>query len=312
MCENNKKKDLTAIVNYNRSIGSCFYHLGLQLDASEASDFGKAYPGQFVQLYLTDCKTKKPDDCSNQLSDKAGRSILLRRPFSFCNVTVKNNKINIDILYCVKGPGTIKMATLVKGDAINILGPLGNGFSIPEHKTTALLIAGGTGAGPMLHIASELTIKSSTIKPIAFVGAKTKHDLPFEKRANELADNIDFPLLEFGRFGIESHISTDDGSAGVKGLVTDLMDNWLKTNKISPDETIIYSCGPEPMLAAVAKIAKNSKIDCQVNMERMMACGIGLCQSCAVECHDKQNDGQTIYKTCCKDGPVFDAKEIVF
>ncbi len=312
MCENNKKKDLIATVSYNRPVGSCFYHLGLQLDATQANDFGKACPGQFVQLNLAGCKTTKPDNCSSQLSDKADRSILLRRPFSFCNVTAKNNRINIDILYCVKGPGTIKMATLASGDKLNIIGPLGNGFSIPANKTTALLIAGGTGAGPMLHIASELTIKSSAIKPIAFAGAKTKNDLPFETRANELAENINFPLLEFGRFGIESHISTDDGSSGKKGLVTDLLDNWLKENKVNPNETIIYSCGPEAMLAAVAKIAKDRKIDCQVNTERMMACGIGLCQSCAVECHDTKNQGQTIYKTCCKDGPVFDAKEIVF
>ena len=110
---------------------------------------------------------------------------------------------------------------------------------------------------------------------------------------------------------IDSIVTTDDGSAGLKGFVTKALEKLLNESNLAPAKTIIYSCGPEPMLEAVAKIAEKFNIECQVSMERVMACGIGLCQGCAVEC--KTDDPQkTIYKMCCSDGPVFDSKEVIF
>jgi len=157
-------------------------------------------------------------------------------------------------------------------------------------------------------MAAYLKADFPKVRTFAFVGAKTLGDLPFTVEGLESGKPV---ITEFAKAGAESHIATDDGSAGFRGFVTECLTDWLKANKPAPDETIIYSCGPEPMLAEVARLAAQYEIDCQVSMERMMACGIGLCQSCAVECKVGGKD-KTVYKLCCKDGPVFDAREVVF
>jgi dihydroorotate dehydrogenase electron transfer subunit len=236
------------------------------------------------------------------LRDAAERKILLRRPFSFCDVTTKNGKTAVEILYCVVGPASLRMTSLSKGDSISVTGPLGKGFEVPKGKKIALLVSGGMGAGPLLHLAK--TLRQSRIETIAFVGAKTAKELPFKKiRKCEPADFI--------KYRVRSIISTDDGTLGVKGLVTYCLAEWLDENKKAVEDIIIYSCGPEMMLARVAEIAQKYKVDCQVSMERMMACGFGVCQSCAVECR-VNGSKETVYKLCCKDGPVFDSKEVVF
>jgi dihydroorotate dehydrogenase electron transfer subunit len=203
------------------------------------------------------------------------------------------------------------MTTLVKGNTINIIGPLGNGFTVPAGKKRALLVSGGMGSPPLEHLAQVLTAEHPTLDAIAFAGAKSKEDLPFERPLDILSREIGFWLKEFGRYSISSIVATDDGSLGFKGFVSACLVDWISQNSISfnPAETIIYACGPRSMLASIAKLARDKKIDCQVSMEETMACGIGLCQSCAVKC--KADTGET-YKLCCKDGPIFDAKEIVF
>jgi dihydroorotate dehydrogenase electron transfer subunit len=203
------------------------------------------------------------------------------------------------------------MTTLVRGNSINIIGPLGNGFTVPAGKKRALLVAGGMGSPPLEHLSQVLTSEHPTMDAIAFAGAKTKEDLPFEKPLDNLSREIGFWLKEFGRYSISSFVATDDGSAGFKGFVSACILDWLSQNSISfnPAEAIIYACGPRSMLTTIAKLARDKKIACQVSMEEMMACGIGLCQSCAVKCKDQSGEK---YKLCCKDGPVFDSREIVF
>jgi dihydroorotate dehydrogenase electron transfer subunit len=236
---------------------------------------------------------------------------LLRRPFSFADVTVKGDKTLADILYCVVGPGSLRMTTLSAGDSVSVIGPLGNGFSVPEGKKTALLVAGGMGAGPLQHLGKALAADHSDINVVAFAGAKAAQALPFEKRLDQISQELGYSLAEYAKYGIESLVATDDGSAGYKGPVTECVDDWLDRGSLSGAETVIYGCGPEAMLAHLAKIAAERKIDCQVSMERLMACGIGLCQSCAVECKTDQ-PGETVYRLCCTDGPVFDCKKVVF
>jgi dihydroorotate dehydrogenase electron transfer subunit len=189
---------------------------------------------------------------------------------------------------------------------------LGNGFRIVEGKKTAILVIGGMGAPPIQCLAKLLTTSYSDIDVIVFAGAKTADQLPFENKLDEISQQLGFSLPEFARFGVKSQIATDDGSAGYHGLVTDCLEQWLRENsEIVRDEIIIYACGPEAMLAKVAKIAEQDKIDCQVSMERMMACGFGVCQSCAVECR-VNGSNETVYKLCCEDGPVFDGRELFF
>lgn len=150
----------------------------------------------------------------------------------------------------------------------------------------------------MQFLANRLIKKNPDVKVVAFVGAKAKDEFPFDPG-------------KFTSRKIETIVTTNDGSCGLKGLVTEQLEKWIETNERKEEEMIIYACGPEAMLARVVEIANSEKIDCQVSMERRMACGIGICQGCAVECKIGSSE-ETIYKMCCTDGPVFDSKEIVF
>jgi len=305
------KGPFTAVVSANRQIGHGFYRLGLEFAEAETQVFDKAGPGQFVELDLAGAATPPAKDVPEELADAAGRGILLRRPFSFCDINTKRGKTIVDILYRVVGPATLRMKTFSPGDSVSVIGPLGNGFSVPEDKKNALLVAGGMGAGPLLHLAKLLANGHSEIETVVFAGAKSKFDLPFEKPLDEVSEGLGFALHEFAQYSIESFVATDDGSAGFDGPVTDCFADWLEKSELEAAQTVIYACGPEAMLAKIAELAEEKNIDCQVSMERMMACGIGLCQSCAVECR-LEGSNETVYKLCCKDGPVFDVKEVVF
>jgi dihydroorotate dehydrogenase electron transfer subunit len=150
------------------------------------------------------------------------------------------------------------------------------------------------------------------LKVVAFVGAKSASALPFEGDFRHVSQQVGLLVPAFASLGIPSAVATDDGSAGYRGFVTSRLALWLNEHAALPlERTAIYACGPEPMVAAVAQLANERGIECQVSMERRMACGIGVCQSCAVECRVKDSD-ETIYNLCCQDGPVFDTRTVVF
>jgi dihydroorotate dehydrogenase electron transfer subunit len=310
-CTSSDRGVFTAEVSSNRQIGGTFYKLRLVFGGAGAKAFAGFRPGQFVQIDISHVALPSPGKIPADLADASKRQVLLRRPFSFTDVTGKGDKTSAELLYCVVGPATLRMTTLSAGDSVSVVGPLGNGFWVPDGKRTALLVVGGMGAPPLELLAKKLTAERSDIEAIAFAGAKTANELPFEGRLDEISQNLGFSLPEFAKYGVSSIVATDDGSAGYRGLVTDCVVQWLTDHPGSAGERMIYACGPEEMLAAVAGIAGEKNIDCQVSMERRMACGTGLCQSCAVECKGKR-PGQTIYKLCCKDGPVFDAKDVVW
>ncbi len=305
------KGKFEALVCSNRRIGPGFYRLRLHFTQDGAIAFADFQPGQFAQFDLSNTALPSPDDVPPELRDSSGRKILLRRPFSFAEVTTEGGETFAELLYCVVGPATVRMTTLSAGDQIDVIGPLGRGYRIPDGKKTALLVGGGMGTPPLQHLAQSLTARNDGIDVVSFAGAKTAEALPFEGRLDEISRTLGFSIPEFAKYGIESIVATDDGSAGYHGLVTDCLAEWLEKSDLSYGDVIICACGPEPMLAGVAQIAAEKNIDCQVSMERRMACGIGLCQSCAVECKVPGSD-ETIYKMCCRDGPVFDATEVVF
>lgn len=300
-----------AVVSDNKQIGHCFYKLGLEFTGSAAEALADSQPGQFIEIDLSASSLPPVQAMSEGLADAAQRNILLRRPFSFCGITTQADKTIAETLYCVVGPASLRMTSLSKGDSVSIIGPLGSGFSVPEGKETALLVSGGMGAGPLEHLARVLTESYPKMNVIAFAGAKTRETLPFIKPLDEISKEIGFSLAEFAEYGIQSSVATDDGSVGFAGPVTDCLVEWLGGTKLAPESTIIYTCGPEAMLAKIAEIAAEQKLDCQVSMERRMACGIGVCQSCAVECKIN-NTNKTVYKMCCTDGPVFNSKEVIF
>jgi len=312
-CLSSAKGVFEAIVSSNKQTGKRFYRLILDFSGDGASAFVNFQPGQFAELDLSGTALPSVKTIPEDLLDTAGRRILLRRPFSFTDITPNRDKTFAELLYCVVGPATLRMTTLSAGDSVSVIGPLGNGFSVPDDKRTALLVAGGMGVPPLLHLAKVITAdsKPDRIEVIAFAGAKTATELPFEGRLDEISQQLGFSIPEFARYGIESLLATDDGSAGYHGFVTDCLVEWLGQSDLAAKDIVIYSCGPEAMLAKVAEIAKDKNIDCQVSMERRMACGIGLCQSCTVQCR-LNGSNETVYKMCCKDGPVFDSREVVF
>jgi dihydroorotate dehydrogenase electron transfer subunit len=302
----------TATVLSNRRIGESFYSMDLEFAGAAGRAFAPFQPGQFLQVDVSQMGLPPEDQIPPPLRDACRRNVLLRRPFSLADVSPGPERTTAELLYCVVGPASVRMTTLAEGAALNVVGPLGHGFTVPRGKRTALLVVGGMGAPPIRHLAKSLRAERPDIKTIAFVGAKSVTSLPFESRFDEVSSRIDFFIPAFARFGIPSAVATDDGSAGYHGFITDRLAQWLDQQRDgAPEATMIYACGPEAMLAATARLAAERNIDCQVSMERRMACGIGVCQSCAVECRAEGPD-ETVYKLCCQDGPVFDARTVVF
>ena len=221
-------------------------------------------PGQFAEIRVDGSPTT-----------------FLRRPISINYVDRKTTEVWF--LVQLVGDGTWKLATVQKGDTVNVVLPLGNGFSMPESpEKKVLLIGGGVGTAPMLYL-GEALLKAGC-KPTFLLGARSKNDL--------------LQLDQFAAFG-EVHTTTEDGSMGEKGYVT--MHSVLANNQFD----MIYTCGPKPMMMAVAKYAKAHNIECEVSLENTMACGVGACLCCV----EKTDEGHVCV---CKEGPVFNIKKLLW
>ncbi|MFZ4400055.1 MAG: dihydroorotate dehydrogenase electron transfer subunit [Bacteroidales bacterium] len=214
-----------------------------------------------------------------QIEVKDSKSTFLRRPISIHDVDYEKNTIRL--LIQIVGEGTKKLSLIKKGEILNMIYPLGNKFSFPE-KDNVLLVGGGCGIAPLLYLARTLSEKG--IKVTALVGGASQCDI---LEANE-----------YSKYG-KVLMTTMDASIGEKGVVT--QHSIFKAEKFEFSK--IYTCGPEPMMRALAKIANEKGIDCEVSLENMMACGVGACLCCIVD---------TIHgnKCSCTEGPVFDYKEI--
>jgi dihydroorotate dehydrogenase electron transfer subunit len=222
-------------------------------------------PGQFVQVRV---------DGSPQT--------LLRRPISVNYVDKSTNELWL--LIQLVGEGTRRMSEYRAGDVMNIMLPLGNGFPVPQIplNSNLLLIGGGVGTAPMLYFGD--TLKSIGFKPEFLLGARSKDDI--------------MQLVEFEKTGT-TYITTEDGSMGEKGFVT----NHTILGKKKFDR--IYTCGPKPMMFAVAGYAKARRIPCDVSLENMMACGIGACLCCV----EKTVKGNVCV---CTEGPVFNINQLIW
>lgn len=207
---------------------------------------------------------------------------LIKRPFSIYSVSKDYGRIAI--LYAVVGRGTAFLQDLKPGRKLEILGPLGKGFQLND-PADYILVGGGVGAAPMLYTAECLAQRG--MLPRIILGARTAKLLPNRRR--------------FERVSQELYICTDDGSLGEKGFVTDVLPKLLS----NPENQIVLACGPKPMLQACAEICDKLKVRLQVSLEEYMACGVGACSGCAV----KTKNG---FKRVCHDGPVFDAKEVIW
>ncbi|MBM3254732.1 MAG: dihydroorotate dehydrogenase electron transfer subunit [Candidatus Omnitrophica bacterium] len=211
------------------------------------------------------------------------QEVFLRRPFSIHRVRGER----LEILYQVLGSGTEAFSKKKPGGSLDIIGPLGSGFKLPAatRKIKPVIVAGGMGVAPLVFLAKKL----AGIPKRVLIGAKTSGQILCEKEFKELDCDV--------------KIATDDGSRGFKGYVSDLLKKEL--SDIGYQSVQIYACGPEPLLKKVAAISSKHNIPAQISLEEHMACGIGACLGCAINTHAG-------FQRVCKEGPVFDAKEIVW
>lgn len=211
---------------------------------------------------------------------------LLRRPFALSSFD--RNKAKASILYQKRGIATEILSGKSTGDNLDIIGPLGNSFSIKKSVSTIIAVAGGIGIGPILFAAS--TLQSNGKTNFLIIGARSSEYLPEKKY---------WSLL-----GFEPVISTDDGSTGMKGTVLDVL-KTIETNHCANAE--IFSCGPLPMLKACHEFAAGRGILCKVSMEQTMACGVGACMGCVIKTVHAPG-----FARVCKDGPIFDSRDILW
>jgi dihydroorotate dehydrogenase electron transfer subunit len=221
-------------------------------------------PGQFVHLRISE-----------------GASFILRRPFSVHRAYGER----IELLYQVLGTGTRAMSAKDCGDVMDIIGPLGTGWCVPDDAGEVLLVGGGLGAAPLGMLAEDLRARG--IGSVAALGAPTAARLVGREIFESAADLVE--------------LATDDGSEGESGFVTVVSDRLLAQRALG----MVCVCGPEAMARTVAEQSQAGGVPCRVSLERLMACGVGACLSCVVRT-------TTGHKRACVEGPVFDAADIVW
>lgn len=221
-------------------------------------------PGQFAEIRIDGSPTT-----------------FLRRPISINYIDKYNNEIWF--LVQLVGDGTHSLSKVKKNAVVNVILPLGNGFTIPQKPIKTLLVGGGVGIAPLLYLGEKL--KQANCEPIFLLGARSGKDL--------------LQLSDFKKLG-EVYTTTEDGSYGEKGYVT--QHSILKNQTFDS----IFTCGPKVMMIAVAKYAEINQINCEVSLENTMACGVGACLCCVEKTKD---DGHVCV---CSEGPVFNSKKLLW
>ncbi len=247
-----------AIIVSQQCIGTDIYDMVLSFPKGAK----EARPGQFIAMYCED-GTK-----------------LLPRPISICGIDAEAGTLRV--VYRIAGEGTRLFSQMKAGDSLEVMGPLGNGFTMKDKK--AIIVGGGIGIPPMLELAKQLDCEKTVV-----LGYR---DELFLKEEFEACANV--------------AVATEDGSAGTRGTVIDA----IKAAQVSGE--IIYACGPMPMLKALAEYADAHGMEAQISLEERMACGIGACLGCICKTKEKDHHTNVNNTRICKDGPVFDAKEVVF
>lgn len=230
---------------------------------------GKCKPGHFLHVKLP------------------SSPLYFRRAMSVASVDPSAK--TIEFIFKAMGRGTRALSLLRQGDRLDVLGPLGNGFTLPKKSETVIMISGGIGFPPPLYLATEMVNRGYDPKKIEFVyGGRSKLDIIERNRIKKL--------------GVNFHPTTDDGSFGTRGLVTHLAERLMTDN--DPAKMIVYACGPEPMLKAVNELALKFSVGGQLSLEAPMPCGVGICLGCVVTL---TRGG---HARVCVDGPVFEVGEV--
>jgi dihydroorotate dehydrogenase electron transfer subunit len=246
------------------------YH-SITLVAPEIADDAK--PGQFVEIGVPQ-----------------GRDFLLRRPFSIHQASRKGGWAGtLEIAFTPVGPGTRWLTEIEAHDFLDVVGPLGRPFPYPSQPRSCLLVGGGYGAAPLYFLAQELRSRGKRVDMI--VGARDQERV--------------FKAVEAKRLSVHVAITTEDGSLGERGKVTDVLPGMITRCETE----VVYACGPNPMLRAVAEYCAEQGLATQVALEELMACGVGVCWTCVVPVVRRDGSGWD-YLRSCVDGPVFSGARV--
>ncbi len=270
----------------------------------------QAYPAQqyVLRLHAPRCAALARPGSFAHLN--CGPELPMRRPLSIMRASAETGWV--DFLYKVVGVGTGMLAARKQGETVSVLGPIGKPFHPKPKRPRTLLIGGGVGIPPMIFLAETLHQQPSTWQPLVLMGSEIP--FPFTQRPSAImvpgipdGTIAAMPLLE--DWGIPSRLASLLGTPGCyEGYITELARHWLDAlDKQQRLEVEIFACGPTPMLAAAAQLAREYELPCQVSLEEFMACGVGGCAGCTVRV---QTDNGPAMQRVCVDGPVFDGYQV--
>ncbi len=265
---------MTGVIRENRKVTADHFLMTVILPPS----FPIPAPGQFVMV--REANRGEP---------------LLARPLSVYGFQRQGDHAVLELLYRLTGRGTILFSKMRPGDEVVLIGPLGKGFTIPEGLNRCIFVAGGVGVAPLIFFLQNrftATKSNKGMETIFYLGARSAELLTGLERLNGSCD---------------LRLCTDDGSRGYHGPVTGLL--GMEIAGYDPKETVIFACGPTPMIMALGSLLKDSPIPCQVSIEERMACGLGACLGCAVAIRNPK--GEREYVRVCREGPVFDLRDIL-
>lgn len=282
--------------------------------------FPDSCAGQFVQILCQDAvetsaRVREWEDDAFRMTQGVygGSGVLLRRPFSIADRWDEPDGAHLVFISRRVGPGTAWLERRQAGDVLNLTGPLGRGFVVPAANETGrpiLLVGGGVGIPPLLYMARQLVVQGFEDVTAVF-GATTRELLAVELISQPDREGRATRCLRLpGAAPFGAIVTTDDGTLGIRGVVTAGMEAWARSR--SRDErTLVLACGPERMLTAVAELTRRRGWACQVCIEKTMGCGLGTCLSCVVRVRDVSREGGWRWALSCTEGPVFERDALV-
>ena len=269
-----------------------------------------AYPAQQYRMILHAPRCAETAYPANFVHLRCSDALAMRRPYSIMSVSRQQG--HIELLYKVVGKGGQALSQKQVGDEVNLLGPIGNCFTLHPHRPELLLLGGGVGIPPIFFLAQQIK-QNRTYKPLVMVASEVP--FPFELRpsqlqVSEISPDCHLALAELETWGIASRLASGRKKQGCfKGYIDAFARTYLeKISRQRLARTEIFACGPEAMLKSVAKLAAEFGVPCQIAVEEYMACGVGGCAGCTIAI--RQN-GKTEMKRVCVDGPVFNANQLV-